>query len=396
MMPNISDAMKATEDKLGRLAATVDSGAPVKVMIAGLGSVGCYLLDYLINLNDPLVEIHVAGRTPEKMEKAVNIARTAACIRGSLASPVALHVVDLGQPAQIDELLGAVEPDFVINSSRAYSGVKYGGISWHAIRAYGIWAPLSVKYVKNIARACTGLTRPPVLVNTSYSDAVNRWVGTAGLPAPDFGSGNLNHLVPRIKFAVARELGVEALDRIEVTLATSHFHDVLISKEGVTEGCEPLLHVAVDGRTATVDASRIYRLCAIPMPTDHTRNMMNASSNFEIVSKLLRAAREKSKVGFHSPGVAGLLGGYPVAVDGSRLRINEDHFDVAAMSRVNRASIALDGIESVEDGVLSYTDALLDKTSKVFGCELPKRIALHDSEVVAELLIDKVIQAKIA
>jgi hypothetical protein len=395
MMPNVPDALKATEDKLGRLEATVDSGAPVKVMIAGLGSVGCYLLDYLMNMNDPRVAIHVAGRTPEKMEKAINIARTAACIRGSLASPLALHVVDLGQPAQIEELLGRVEPDFVINSSRAYSGTKYGGISWHSIRAYGIWAPLSVKYVKNIARACAGLARPPILVNTSYSDATNRWVGTAGLPAPDFGSGNLNHLVPRIKFAVARELGVE-LDRIDVTLATSHFHDVLISKEGGTEGCEPLLHVAVDGRTATVDASRIYRLCAIPMPTDHTRNMMNASSNFEIVSKLLRAAREKSKLRFHSPGVAGLLGGYPVSVEGPRLRIDDDHFDLAAMTRVNRASIAMDGVESVEDGVLTYTDALLDKTGEVFGCELPKRIALADSEEVAELLIEQVIRARIA
>lgn len=394
-MLNVPDALKAIEDKLRRLGATVDSGVPVNVMIVGLGSVGCYLLDYLINLNDARIAIHVAGRTPEKMEKAVNIARTAACIRGSLASRLALHVVDLGQPAQIDELLGRVEPDFVVNSSRAYSGTKYGGISWHAIRAYGIWAPLSVKYVKNIARACAGLARPPILINTSYSDATNRWVGTAGLPAPDFGSGNLNHLVPRIKFAVARELGVEPLDRIDVTLATSHFHDVLISKEGGTDGCEPLLHVAVDGRTATVDASRIYRMCAIPMPTDHTRNMMNASSNFEIVWKLLRAAREKRKIAFHSPGVAGLLGGYPVSVDGACLRIDEDHFDLGAMTRVNRASIAMDGVESVEDGVLAYTDALLDKTRKAFGCELPKRIALADSEAVAELLIEKVIRARI-
>jgi hypothetical protein len=396
MMLDVPDSLKAIEDKLGRLAATVDSGAPVKVMIAGLGSVGSYLLDYLINLNDARITIHVAGRTPEKMEKAVNIARTAASIRGTLASRLTLHVVDLGQPAQIGELIGRVEPDFVVNSSRAYSGTKYGGISWHAIRAYGIWAPLSVKYVKNIACACAGLARPPILINTSYSDATNRWVGTAGLPAPDFGSGNLNHLVPRIKFAVASELGVEPLDRIDVTLATSHFHDVLISKEGATDGCEPLLHVAVDGRTATVDASRIYRMCAIPMPTDHTRNMMNASSNFEIVWKLLRAAREKRKLAFHSPGVAGLLGGYPVSVDGANLRIDEDHFDLTDMTRVNRASIAMDGVESVEDGVLTYTDDLLDKTSNVFGCELPKRIELADSDAVAELLIDKVIRPGIA
>jgi hypothetical protein len=116
------------------------------------------------------------------------------------------------------------------------------------------------------------------------------------------------------------------------------------------------------------------------MPTDNTRNMMNARSNFEI----------------HSPGVAGLLGGYPVSVEGARLLIEEDHFDLAAMTRVNRASIGMDGIESVEDGVLAYTDTVLDKTRKVFGCELPKRITLADSEAVAELLIEKVIRPSIA
>jgi hypothetical protein len=52
----------------------------------------------------------------------------------------------------------------------------------------------------------------------------------------DFGSGNLNHLVPRIKFFIAEKFGTENLNEIDVILAISHFHDVVIGKEGYSEG----------------------------------------------------------------------------------------------------------------------------------------------------------------
>ena len=40
---------------------------PVTIMIIGLGSVGVYLLDYLISLSDKRLHIVVAGRNAEKM-----------------------------------------------------------------------------------------------------------------------------------------------------------------------------------------------------------------------------------------------------------------------------------------------------------------------------------------
>ena len=61
---------------------------PVTIMIIGLGSVGVYLLDYLISLSDKRLHIVVAGRNAEKMQKDVNIVRTAAAIRGQLRSKI--------------------------------------------------------------------------------------------------------------------------------------------------------------------------------------------------------------------------------------------------------------------------------------------------------------------
>jgi hypothetical protein len=50
----------------------------------------------------------------------------------------------------IEKAISKYSPDFIVNSSRAYPGLKYGSISWNNVRAYGIWTPLSIKFTKNI------------------------------------------------------------------------------------------------------------------------------------------------------------------------------------------------------------------------------------------------------
>ena len=73
--------MKGTEERLHFFSESVKD-KNICVMILGLGSVGSYLLDYLISMDDPAVKIVVAGRSFEKMEEKVNITRIGALIRG--------------------------------------------------------------------------------------------------------------------------------------------------------------------------------------------------------------------------------------------------------------------------------------------------------------------------
>lgn len=90
----------------------------------------------------------------DKMEQDVNIIRTAAAIRGCLRSKIEIEGrCDLEDLSSICTVLKKYEPDFIVNSSRVYAGLKYGSISWHNLRAYGIWAPLSVRYAKTIMDA---------------------------------------------------------------------------------------------------------------------------------------------------------------------------------------------------------------------------------------------------
>ena len=372
----------------------------IKVMIIGLGSVGAYLMDYLLSKNDPALSIVVVGRDAAKMQTKVNIARVAGLIREVNKSRIEVEGgVDLND---IDAVTRAIEkhrPDFIVNSSRAYPGLKYGSISWANVRAYGIWSPLAIRFTKNVMEACDRADADAVVINTSYSDAVIPWLKSAGKAYPDFGSGNLNHLVPRMRYAVADMLGVEDYWNVDIMFAAGHFHDVCISKEGQTEGVELPLKIYYRGEEKDLPHDAVYAACKIPMPVDQTRNMMNASSNYRIISAVIDAVRTREDQEVFSPGFGGNIGGYPVTIgyrDGSLSAwIDESVFSFDEMNRADRASMALDGVEDVVDGKLVYTDALIEKAQKAFGAQLPKTVAYEDIDATAKFIINEIIMPQL-
>ncbi len=391
--------MKTIDGKLNILRCELKE-RKVKIMIIGLGSVGHYLLDYLMSGGDEEMEICVVGRNEEKLESDVNIVRVAALIRGQCRSRIIVNGnVDLNNVSSIVEAIEAYRPDIIVNSSRAYSGLKYGSISWKNVRAYGIWSPLSIRYVKNIMEAYERASSHAIVINTSYSDVVIPWLKSAGKAYPDFGSGNINHLIYRFKLATGQILGIKDYWNIDITFAVSHFHDVVISKEGHTEGEEMLIDIRYKGKAIDVGVNKIIEKCGIPMPVDAKRNMMNASSNFEIIQGILAAVRERKKIKLHCPGVFGEIGGYPVIIDGSdedmRAYICEDYFSISAMRRKNFDSIYYDGIEGIENGTLTYTDELIAKVNKVFGVDLMKRVFFDEIEHAANFIVQEIIEKNI-
>ncbi len=369
----------------------------IKIMIIGLGSVGNYLLDYLLSSEDERLTIIVAGRDLAKMEMDVNIARVAATIRGKNRSQVAIaDGVDLENPDTIARCLKAHQPDIIVNTSRVYAGLKYGSISWKSVRAYGIWTPLSIRFIRNIMKAYEEVGCQAIVINTSYSDATIPWLKSAGVAYPDFGSGNFNHLLPRIKFAVSQKYHIPDFWNIDVILATAHFHDVVISKEGQTDGIEQLLEVNYQNKRLEIDQDEVFSHCSIPMPTDAKRNMMNASSNFELIQTILKALENCSCERVFSPGALGEMGGYPVLINGTsatpHAQIDCSVFSLEKMREKNRASLALDGVEDVREGCLIYTDHLLKKVQAAFGVDLPKAVFFDDIDQVAQYIVEAIIQ----
>ena len=387
--------MKSLNEKLNLLKKKIDGGEKITIAIFGLGSVGCYLLDYLVSLADPQLSLVVVGRNAEKMQQDVNIIKTAATIRRQMRSEIVVEGgCNFKDVASIEAALKKIQPDFIVNSSRLFAGLKYGTISWSNLRAYGIWSPMSVLLGKNIMEAYGKADCNAISINTSYSDAVIPWLKSAGMPYFDFGSGNLNHLIPRMKFFVAEKFGIENLNNIDITLVASHFHDVVISKEGHTEGVKLLLSIKYLGKELDINHDEVYKACGIPMPTDQKRNMMNASSNFDIIYSILSAIREKKAIKIHTPGVDGNIGGYPYIIDATQGDVKGyfyPGYSMEEMGQVNRKSIYCDGIENVESGCLVYTDELIEKVKNRFDVEIPKRVPLSEAGNTASLLIDKII-----
>ena len=387
--------MKTIEERLKVIERHVQEDK-IKVMIIGLGSVGSYLLDYLVSKNDPAISVVVVGRDEKKLQTKVNIVRVAALIREVNKTKIDIEGgVDLNDIDAITEAIKKYQPDFIVNSSRAYPGLKYGSISWDNVRAYGIWTPLSIRFTKNVMEACEKADSNAVVINTSYSDVVIPWLKSAKKAYPDFGSGNLNHLVPRIRFAVAEMLGVDDFWNVDVMFAAGHFHDVCISKEGQTEGVDLPLKVYYRGEEQDLPKDQIFAACSIAMPTDQTRNMMNASSNYQIITAVIEAIRTGENQRVFSPGFDGNIGGYPVQIGYKNgvlsAWIDESVFTFIEMNLADRASIALDGVEDVKDGCLIYTDDLIRKAKEKFGVELPKTVAYEDIEKTAEFIIQEII-----
>ena len=387
--------MKSLNEKLQVVEQHVKDGN-VKIMIIGLGSVGAYLMDYLISKNDPAISLVVVGRDAAKMETKVNIVRVAGLIREVNKSKIEIEGdVDLNDVGAIQKAIEKHQPDFIVNSSRAYPGLKYGSISWANVRAYGIWTPLSIRFTKNIMEAHEAAASDAIVINTSYPDAVIPWLKSAGKAFPDFGSGNLNHLVPRMKFAVADMLGVSDFWNVDIMFAAGHFHDVCISKEGQNEGVELPLKVYYKGEEQDLPQDQIFAACKISMPVDQTRNMLNASSNYQIITAVIDAIRTGENQKVFTPGFGGNIGGYPVQIgyqDGKPAAwIDESVFSFEEMNKADRASIALDGVEDVIDGKLIYTDALIKKAQDAFGVTLPKTVAFDEIEQTAKFLIDEII-----
>lgn len=392
--------MKSLDQRLKIVEEHVKN-SKIKVMIIGLGSVGSYLLDYLMSRNDQAISIVAVGRDADKMQEKVNITRVAGLIRGVNRSQIEVEGgVDLNDINAIKNAIEKHQPDFIVNSSRAYPGLKYGSISWANLRAYGIWSPLAIRFTKNIMDACDLADTNAIVINTSYSDVVIPWLKSAGKAYPDFGSGNLNHLVPRIKFAAANMLGVNDFWNVDIMFAAGHFHDVCISKEGQPEGVELPLKIYYRGEEQNLSHDQVYKACRIAMPVDQTRNMMNASSNYQIIVAIIDTIRTGESQRVFTPGFGGNIGGYPVLVgyrdEKLSAWIDESVFSFEEMNKVDRASIALDGVEDVVDGKLIYTEALIQKVFRAFGVELPKSVAYDDIDDTAKFIIDEIIMPQLA
>lgn len=358
-----------------------------KILIAGLGSVGGFALEFLARIPN-LAEIVVASRDSEWGVEKTNIARIGAGLMGYYPK-ISYVNMDLTNTEATAESLAEIDPTVILYSARYVKGIKYGAISRPLGLGYGTWICLSLPLIHKLMVAHKKSGVKAHVVNTAYPDGTNPVLAKMGL-APTTGAGNLYHLIPRIKMGVGTELGVPMQD-VDAYLVGSHFLDVAVSTTGSSSGSPYYLRVLVHGEDVTdrIGAETIFRMCNIPAPHGRERNLMCASSSVRTIVGMLRNSEEI----IHSPGPNGLIGGYPVRLGGNGVDVvMPTGLSLDDAVTINEGSLRHDGIDKIlDDGTVVLTDKVRTIMKERFGVK-HEEIRPDEWEERGNLLIEKVLK----
>lgn len=351
----------------------------------GLGSAGGYILEFLAR-SDVAAKIIVASRDEEWGVKKTNLTKIGAALMGYYPD-TSFRRMDVNDTERTAQILQEVRPDIIVNSTRQIKGVKYGATSFPLGAGYAMWLCLNLRLPYHLALAIKRAGLNPLVINTTYPDAVCAVLDKLGL-APTVGVGNINHLIPRIQIAVSQLLNVP-VSNVDVYMVACHFHDVAISRHGTSKGAPYLMKVLVYGEDVTgrLGAEHVFSKCAIPVPTDKERNLMVASSAIKMITAMMNDTQEV----IHAPGPNGLIGGYPVRVgaEGVQLALPND-WPVEEAIKTNTEAMKFDGLKEIkDDGTIFFSDETVKAFRETFGFDCPE-LKVSDWEKKADELSRKV------
>lgn len=362
-----------------------------KVMLVGYGSAGQYELDFLVrNPNLQKCEFVVASIAPkEEVEARLNTTIVSAGLMDFY--PTVRYVqMDLQNHKQMVEILKEENPDIITYTGRFIPGIKYGHYSYPNEIGYGAWIALAVPLIYNLCKAVKESGISTKIINSSFPDGVCPWLWSAGYTQVITGAGNLNHLVPRLKLAIAKKYNCKIED-INLEIVGSHYLNTYVSKEGTSKGSDFFMFFAIEGigivynsKTQGNDlAEELFSLCKIPMESGYIRNLMIASDMANLVDILVTNNPKR----VHVPGPRGHLGGFPCYYDGHEFDWDDEGFD-----NINKQSLSLDGIENISNGVVTFTDTVIKKMKEVFDIDYPKTLRIEDAEEFAYKIKDAIMR----
>lgn len=377
-----------------------------KVLVAGYGSVGQYLVDFLLKDHriENLDQIHIMSRKSyEEVSPRIKISEISAGISERFIK-VVYHECDFNNVDQMASIISLIKPDVIVYTGRYFSGVKYGSFSYPNGIGYGAWLPLAFPYIYNLMVAVRQSSPRSKVINTSFPDAINPLLRSSGNNlAPYCGAGNINHLIPRIKKAASTLFDTPTED-LSITLACSHYVNTYVSKEGTerrgNEDGPPLSLLRIFDRKRGVWLVKeksadpldqdplkkeIFKMCKDNSATGKVRNQMVATDCAEITRMILTNSTRET---IHLPGVreGGLKFnhlGY-----GTPEVTNELYDDLESCDKVNHAGLWEDGVSVRSHGVVEFRQSLINKMSDVFNINYPNVISYEKLRDFADEIVE--------
>ncbi|MEM6848264.1 MAG: hypothetical protein AAF580_09340 [Pseudomonadota bacterium] len=318
------------------------------LLIISVGQLGTNILEAVAraNLFDRIV---IAGRDGRLAQERANGAMVGAGLEGAYPDIKAAEL-DVGAPSFVNDIR-RLSPDFVLTTASLMPWWKVGESRAPKL-PFGGYVSLHLSLARLFRDRLADADLGAKWINASYPDVVNPILGKTGC-GPLCGIGNVQEPLPKIIHGLCSELNVPPSD-VRVRLVAQHAFEYYVFSEDTGGNPPPhLLYAEVNGEDKTALAEEIlFRPFAFRY--DLFFNRVTASAAVEAL-----AALTSDKPSFvHMPGVLGLVGGYPVTVDGGAVRLDlHDDWTEADAHDVNRRSLRWEGIETIEnDGTILFTE----------------------------------------
>jgi hypothetical protein len=340
-------------------------------MIVGLGSLGGVLLELLAR-DQAIGDIVVGSRDQRRGEVRCNLARVGALAQG--ADPHIQFVpLDLDDGDRAAEAFSRHCPDLIVSTASMQTWwlaelLPREAGERLAAAPFGAWLPVhlppAIKFMTAVrAAGCRGAT-----LVASFPDVVNAVLGRLGL-APTCGLGNLDEIVPKVRYLAGQRLHSSPA-AIRVLLVAHHALEPFVFGGAIAPGDPRIppywLRVELNGRDVTGELAADRLLFeTYPLPAGPAWHFLTAGSAVRLIRALLTDREEL----LHVPAPAGLPGGYPAMASRAGVRL----LDLPGLSRVqavaiNERSQPFDGIERIDaDGTVHFTAQATDVLRQVLG-----------------------------
>jgi hypothetical protein len=301
-----------------------------ELMIFGTGSVAQAVVVALASADIAASRVHIVSRNSARVRELSALGNS---IAGAARTPSRFYAVNLRGDVvgeQLVETIGSVRPRalFILASRhrpRDAWGVRSAWTSFLEAAGFGVTFALHADLGLKIARAAVETCPSTLIINACYPDAVN--VVLAG------------H-VANVIMGVGNIMTIEASVRSGIDIAMDADLKLAGGYAGLQSDRSPARLWVNDEE---VDVTRLH-LAHRDVSPENQRSIIASSS-----LSVLRAITRTESVQIAMPGPMGMVGGYPVAIDrtGIRLRLPEGT-SVDRLVAFNMESLKADGIASVD------------------------------------------------
>ena len=230
---------------------------------------------------------------------------------------------------------------------------------------------------------------PGPVLTAPFPDVVNCILDRLGV-APTCGVGNIDEVVPKVRWLAAERLHVPAAE-IEVTLVAHHALQkaVFRSAHSKAPANVPPFYLRIDHRGDDVTdqiGGRELLLEPSPLPGGPAWGFLTAGSTVRLVEAFL----SDEEALLHAPAPGGLPGGYPVVAGKKQVRPRVlPDLSLGEAIQINERSHPFDGIHAIQDdGTTVFEPVTVQVMREELGYDC-EHLAPHEATDRAQELLSR-------